>query len=110
MTTATAALRRNQNLTRTATQLQSGPITTTLLLIGLIIVLALLYLNQVTKTSTFNYRISNLTQKQQQLQGEKENLQIEAARLQSIQDVKSSNVAAKLAPSSGSVSFASSSQ
>lgn len=88
MTTATAALRRNQNITRTKFNLQTGPISAGLMLLGLVILLSLLYLNQVTKTSLFNYKISNLENTHSQLLTQKQQLQIEAARAQSLANSK----------------------
>ncbi len=90
MSTATATMRRNQNFTRSQTQITSGPLTIALMLISLVILLSLLYLSQVTKTSTFNYRISTLSQTRDDLQAKKEKLQIDAARLQSIAAAKQS--------------------
>ena len=96
MSTAAVAMRRNQNFTRNRTQLTSGPLTITRMLMSLMILLALLYLSQVTKTSTFNYRISTLSQSRDDLQAKKEKLQIDAARLQSLSAVKESDSAKKL--------------
>ncbi len=97
MTTASLGLKRNQNLTRTATMVQAGPVTSTVLLIGLVIVLALLYLNQVTKTSTFNYRVSQLSNSKTELIAQQQRLEVEAARLQSVSELKS-RTAANLSP------------
>ncbi len=93
MSTATVAMRRNQNFTRSEAQIKSGPLTIALMLISLVILLSLLYLSQVTKTSTFNYRISTLSQTRNDLQAKKEKLQVDAARLQSIAVAKQSAVA-----------------
>jgi len=88
MTTATATLRRNQNITRNKLEFQTGRISAGLMLLGLVILLSLLYLNQVTKTSLFNYKISNLENSHSQLQTQKQQLQIEAARAQSLAETK----------------------
>lgn len=93
MSTAAVAMRRNQNFTRSQTQITSGPMTIALMLISLVILLSLLYLSQVTKTSTFNYRISALSGTRDDLQAKKEKLQIDAARLQSINTARQSTVA-----------------
>ena len=77
-------------------RIQSGPVTSTIMLVVLAITLGLLYLNQVTKTSTFNYKISNLENKQSELQTTKDNLEIDAARLQSIAEAKKAAETAKL--------------
>jgi hypothetical protein len=50
----------------------------------------------VTKTSTFNYKISNLENKQGVLQTTKDNLSIDAARLQSIAEAKKAAQTAQL--------------
>lgn len=64
--------------------------------IALVILLSLLYLNQVTKTSTFNYRISSLDNKRKELESLKEKRQIEAARLQSLSSVRDSAAVGKM--------------
>jgi len=70
---AVPAARRNQNLTRQpAAQLKLGPVSATFVTIAMITLLALLYLNQVTKTSYFTYQ---------------------TARLQSISTIQNSSVA-----------------
>ncbi len=96
MSSATATLRRNQNITRNRLEFQTGPITAGVMLLALVIVLSLLYLNQVTKTSLYNYKISNLQNTQSKLETEKQNLQIEAARAQSIAESKSKAASAGL--------------
>lgn len=88
MTTAIASMRRNQNLTRNRLQFQTGPIAVGLMLLALIILLSLMYLNQITKTSVFSYKISNLKNTQANLETQKQKLQIEAARAQSLAATK----------------------
>ena len=88
MSTAAMSLRKNQNFVKNKIKLQSGPVTTVIMLTVLVITLGLLYLNQVTKTSTFNYKISNLENKQSELQNTKDGMAIDAARLQSIAEAK----------------------
>jgi len=105
MTTAALAVRRNQNLTRNKLEFKTGPISVGFMLVALIILLALLYLNQVTKTSLFNYKISNLSAKQTDLESQKQKLEIEAARLQSLSEVRASANAAGMVKTD-SVSFA----
>ncbi len=67
-----------------------------MILIVLGCLLALLYLTQVTKTSSFGYTINNLQKQQASLQDEQANLQVTAARLQSLDRVASSSAAKKL--------------
>ncbi|MEI6741495.1 MAG: hypothetical protein WCK71_00055 [bacterium] len=96
MSTAAMSLRKNQNIVKNKIKFQTGPVSASLMLIGLVILLGLMYLNQVTKTQTFNYKISNLEHKQGELQTTKDNLSIDAARLQSIAEAKKAAQTAQL--------------
>jgi hypothetical protein len=100
MTTAAAsvAIRRNQNIYRAKPELKLGPISATVLTIAVISVLALLYLNQITKTGVFGYQVSSLSHDRDTIAAAKQELEVEAARLQSIQQIKSSNVVAGMVP------------
>ena len=99
------SVRRNQNLYRTSTKLQLGPMSVGFVMIALITLLALLYLTQITKTSVYGYKLSDLQQKQQKLSLAKQELQIEAARLQAVQTIQNSPVVSKLVPE-GNVTYA----
>lgn len=105
MSTAVLTARRNQNLYRQPTKLQLGPTSATFVVIALTVVLALLYLNQITKTGTFGYRVTDLTRQRDQILAQKQDLSVEAGRLQSIRATQSSSVAAKMVPV-GQVSYA----
>jgi hypothetical protein len=105
MTTASYAARRNQNLSRTATAMRMGPVSMSLAAIAIISVLALLYLTQITKTSVFGYKLSDARTQQAKLTAQHQELQVEAARLQSVKNIRSSQAAAKLTATKN-VSFA----
>lgn len=105
MSTATLTARRNQNLYRQPASIVMGPTSATFVVVALISVLALLYLHQITKTGTLGLEVSDLTKQANQLSAQKQELSVEAARLQSIQATKSSAVAASMVPS-GQVSYA----
>lgn len=105
MTTASYAVRRNQNLSRTATSSKMGPVSMTIAAIAIISVLALLYLTQITKTSVFGYKLSDARAQQAKLTAQHQELQVEAARLQSVKNIRSSQAAAKLTTQQN-VSFA----
>lgn len=90
MTNATYAIRRNQNLYRTKTKVQLGPVSVSFVMIAAISLLALLYLNQITKTSVFGYRFTELDKQRKDLLAQKQDLEVEAARLQSIQQIQNS--------------------
>jgi hypothetical protein len=105
MTTATLTARRNQNLYRQPAQLQLGPTSATFVVIALISVLALLYLNQITKTNTFSYQLTDLTTQRNQVEADNQQLAVEAGRLQSLSATQNSAVASKMVPV-GQVSYA----
>ena len=98
MATATLVARRNQNLYRQPTKLVLGPTSATFVVVALVAVLALLYLNQITKTSVFGYRANALTSQLNQIKSDQTDLSVEAARLTSIQAVSQSNVAKSMVP------------
>lgn len=72
------------------------------MLILLACLLGLLYLTQVTKTNALSYKINNLKSQQTQLKGEHDDLAVSAARLQSLERVKNSDVAKNLVSLSSS--------
>ncbi len=77
---------------------QSGPITVSVMLITLGVLLSLLYLNQISKSSTFNFDVRRLEQKRDGLSSVKEKLEIDSARLQSISTIRESAVVSKMVP------------
>jgi cell division protein FtsL len=88
---------RQQNTTRfSSSERTLGPISNTIMLIALACILGLLYLTQVTKTNALSYRINDLKEQQTELKGENDDLQVSAARLQSLERVKNSDTAKKL--------------
>lgn len=88
--------RRGRNFATHGPSGVMGPITTTLLLAVIIGVLALLYLTQITKTSVYGYQVSNLSTERKQLLERQQQLQVEAARLQSIANVSNRRVVGSL--------------
>ena len=96
-------IRRNQN--SVAYQLPAktlGPVSNTIILLALACLIGLLYLTQVTKTNSFGYQINGLKEQQSQLRNQKADLEISAARLQSLDRVAESEVAKSLVPASPS--------
>lgn len=94
----TAFAGRNQNaVSFRGREKALGPVSNTVMLIVLACLLGLLYLTQVTKTNTYGFEINKLQQKQSQLKQEHENLEVAAARAQSINRVQSSDVASNMA-------------
>ncbi|MFO0955040.1 MAG: hypothetical protein U0526_00640 [Candidatus Saccharibacteria bacterium] len=96
---------RNQNLTRVEARVQAGPISVSFMLLALVALLSMLYLNQISKAKTLDIRLTRLETKRVELQSQKEQLRIDAARLQSIAEARESQVAKAMTPV-GNVSYA----
>jgi len=99
--------RRNQNSVSFVSAAKTlGPVSNTIILIVLACLIGLLYLTQVTKTNSYGYTINSLQQQQSQLKDQKANLEVAAARLQSLERVQNSAVAKNLvtAAPAGSIS------
>ena len=86
--------RRGQNIysvSRTGAKL--GPVSTIVICLALVCLMGIVYLSQVTRTNSLGYELSSLQQKETDLKKEKADLEVEAVRLQSIDKIKSSQVA-----------------
>ncbi len=89
--------RRNQNAVSFQARARTlGPVSNTIVLIVLACLVGLLYLTQVTKTNSYGYTINGLQQQQSKLKDENANLEVSAARLQSLDRVAASQVAKSL--------------
>jgi hypothetical protein len=89
---------RNQNGVSFRTQERTlGPVSNTIILIVLSLVLGLFYLAQVTKTNAFGYTINTLQQQQAQLSSQHEDLEVAAARAQGVDRIQNSDQAKALA-------------
>lgn len=89
---------KNQELGTYSSSRSFGPVTSVLFLAIVAGILALLYLTQITKTSVYGYQIDELNNEQAALIEERQELQVEAARLQSVARIEESGVAAGLEP------------
>ncbi len=88
---------RNQNLAVFQNGRKLGPVAHTVLVVLLVAFLGLLYLTQLTKTSTFGYKLNEINSEKTQLVAAQDDLKIENARLQSLARVQSSTVASTMA-------------
>ncbi|MEX2007088.1 MAG: hypothetical protein WD877_02920 [Candidatus Saccharimonadales bacterium] len=89
--------RRNQNFVAASEAVKAiGPISNTIILLFLACLIGLLYLTQVTKTNSHGYTINELQKQHSLLQSEKANLEVAAARLQSLDRIANSQVAKSL--------------
>lgn len=88
---------RHQNAVSFHEQAKSlGPVSNTIILVVLSCLLGLLYLTQVTKTNANGYIIDGLQKQHVSLQKEHDELELTAARLQSLDRVSSSPVSQSL--------------
>src|SRR5438270_13708539 len=89
--------RRNQNAVSFLSRAQTlGPVSNTVVLIVLACLIGLLYLTQVTKTNGYGYTINGLQQLQGELKSQKSDVEVNAARLQSLDRVSGSEAAKSL--------------
>ena len=84
---------RNQNTVAFVSKAGMGPITHTVIIALMIAVLGLIYLAQVTKTSSYGYILEKQTNQMASLTAERQDLEVENARLQALTRVKDSSVA-----------------
>ena len=61
-----------------------GPVSNAIVLVVLVCLIGLVYLTQVTKTNSYSYEIQELQTQQSVLKDEQKDLELTAARLQSI--------------------------
>ena len=87
---------RNQNTTRYVSNVKLGPVAHTVLVALMITVLGLIYLTQATRATSYDYEIDRIDSRISELAVEKENLEIENARLTSLNTVKNSTGAAEM--------------
>ncbi len=94
---------RNQNTTRYVSPVKLGPVAHTVLVALMITVLGLIYLTQATRATSYDYEIDRIDSKISELAVKKDDLEIENARLTSLDTAKNSTVAAEMTtPSSTS--------
>ncbi len=88
------AMRRNQNYVKHSSVTSVlGPVTNLLFIAVLVSILGLIYLTQVTKTSSYGYEVNTLQTHHQELLKENQSLKVESARLQALERIKTSSVA-----------------
>lgn len=100
-------LRRNQNAVRfRPSQTGLGPISNALIVGVLVSVLGLMYLTQVTKTSSYGYEVNSFNQQKEQLIEDNQALKVESARLQALDRIKTSDVARNQLTAPSEVNYA----
>lgn len=92
---------RNQNTVAFVSSIKLGPVAHTVLVALMITVLGLIYLTQATRTTSYDYQTQNIDKQIAQLTNEKNDLQVENARLTALENIKKSSVASTMtAPAS----------
>jgi len=87
---------RNQNTVAYVSAIKLGPVTHTVLIALMITVLGLIYLTQATRATGYDYETQKIDSQIATLNAEKSDLEIENARLTSLETVKSSSVASTM--------------
>lgn len=72
-----------------------GPLSLSFVTIIILAALSLFYLAQSAQSATKNYTVMNLEQKQSKLEDENKRLEVEAVRLQSLNEIKKTTVDAQ---------------
>jgi len=80
------------------TDFKIGPITLKFITIALIAVIALFYLAQSTQASTFKFKIMELEDQKSKIQTDIKQLEVESARLKSLNEIKANAQNSNLEP------------
>lgn len=92
---------RNQNTTRFVSPVKLGPVSFTVVVSLMILVLGLIYLTQASVPATYDYAADTLNREIEELSIKKVDLEVENARLSSLESIRNSDVAqAMTAPES----------
>jgi cell division protein FtsL len=87
---------RNQNTVPYVSAIKLGPVAHTVIVVLMVTVLGLVYLTQATKTTAYDYQSNDIDQKISTLSAQKEDLEIENAKLTSLDTTKNSSVASEM--------------
>lgn len=90
------SMNRNYNSVAYASAIKLGPVTHTVLVALMITVLGLIYLTQATKATGYDYAAQEIDGKISDLAIQKNDLEVENARLTALQSVSQSAVAANM--------------
>lgn len=90
------AMGRNYNSVSYQSAVKLGPVTHTVLIALMITVLGLIYLTQAARATSYDYAVQKVDDKIANLTVQKDDLEIENAKLTSIQSAKNSTVASTM--------------
>ncbi|MDN5275939.1 MAG: hypothetical protein JWN33_588 [Candidatus Saccharibacteria bacterium] len=87
---------RNQNTTRYVSAVKLGPVAHTVLIALMITVLGLIYLTQATRATSYDYEAQRIDNQIAELSDQKQDLEVENARLTALETTKNSSVAREM--------------
>lgn len=87
---------RNQNTVAFASTVKLGPVTHTVLVALMILVLGLIYLTQAIKPTGYDYQAQAIEDKIAELTTQKTDLEVENARLTALETIRNSTVAREM--------------
>ena len=87
---------RNQNTVAYVSNIKLGPVAHTVLVALMITVLGLVYLTQATRATSYDYATQKIDSQIAALNTQKNDLQVESARLTALETVKNSSVASTM--------------
>ena len=73
-----------------------GPIFSTVIVVGLVAILSVVYLFQITKSTSYGYALDEVETRKAELSAEREDLRNENARLQAARTVNESSVSSQM--------------
>ena len=79
-------------------ELKVGPVSLKFITIALLAIAALFYLAQSAQSSTFKYKIMELEEQKSNIQADVKQLEVESARLKSLNEIKNSTQSMNLEP------------
>lgn len=88
---------QGQNITRFSSPIKLGPVSHTVVVIMMVIVLALIYLTQATRATSYDYESQKIDSEIASLSTKKSDLEVENARLAALETIKNSAVAKEMA-------------
>lgn len=94
---------RNQNTVAFTSAVKLGPVTHTVLVALMVAILGLIYLTQATRATSYDYATQKIDSQIADLNNQKSDLQIENARLTSLEKIKTSSVAATMSEPTSTV-------
>lgn len=87
---------RNQNITRFESPVKLGPVSHTVIVVMMVVVLGLIYLTQATRATSYDYESQKIDSEIASLATKKTDLEVESARLSALETIKNSSVAKEM--------------